>query len=116
MNTSREKLKKYLYNKLQNCDIEEKYKLLSEMHIATEEVVFELNQQYVFCEKCGKHFLKTQCKDNVVIEKEFEPYDEDDDNLFARGKNKIYTILYRICPCCGKQDLYDKIISVKTDE
>lgn len=116
MNSSKVKFKKYLRSKLKECDIEEKFSLLSQMNIAVDELYMELNRKHVFCECCKKHFLKTDCKTNVVEEKEFIRDDDDDDNMFVKGKYMISKVLYRVCPICGKNDLYDRIIESKMEE
>ncbi len=112
----RDKFKKYLYRKLKDLTLDEKYTMLSEIKIAAEEMTSELNQHCIYCESCKKHFLKTDCKARTVDEREFIQDDEDNDNMFVKGKNMVYTILYRICPECGKDDLYDKILQSKMEE
>lgn len=116
MNSAKVKFKRYLQSKLKDCDANEKYSLLSQMSIAVEELYSELNRKHVFCDNCQKHFLKTTCKENMVDEKEFVCDDDDDGNMFVKGKNVIYTVLYRVCPICGKDDLFDRIIQTKTEE
>ena len=116
MNSSKAKFKRYLQARLKECEVDEKFSILSQMSIVVEELYSELNRKYVFCEHCQKHFLKTSCKENLVEEKDFVCDDDDDDNMFVKGRNVVSTVLYRVCPICGKNDLYDKIIETKQEE
>jgi len=109
----RDNFRKYLYRKLKDLPVNEKMELLQEIEIATMQVKAELNSQCVYCETCRKHFLKVLCKERIAEEKEFVSDDERDDNWFQKGINYVHKMLYRICPECGRDDLYDKILETK---
>lgn len=106
----RKMIKRYLYGKIKDLSLDEKYMLLSQTQIAAEELKSEMNVHCVYCERCHKHFLKSSCKKNVVEETRVEYDNEHDIDMFAKQATIKNKILYRVCPECGKDDLYDTII------
>lgn len=106
--------KTYLSRTLNNLPVNEKYEMLCEIQIATNEAKAELHSICVYCESCRKHFYKDSCTENIVESSEFVPDNEDDNcSWWPSGTTYIYKTLYRICPECGRDDLYDKLLETK---
>lgn len=111
----RDKFKRYFYNKLKGLNPDEQYNLLSEARIAIESITSELNHECVYCENCRQHFVKDACEQRIEEKQKWEADDENDDNFATPGKFYKQKILYRICPKCGRNDLYDRLLSLKYD-